>query len=300
MARTIQEIQATIFTAIATDANLVSLNSTSRVAIYRLFVFVIAYAIWLLETFFDLHKSQIDSALYEQKSGTQRWYRNMALDFQYGFDLLTQKNQFELLYDSDQFDNTDATIDQIEASKIIKYCSVKESFESNKLTIKVAGESGELLIPLTAIQLESFAEYMQEIKYAGVRLNIVNDPADRLILTMSIYRDVLVIDQFGNSIKKGGRPVEAAIRAYMKSLPFDGELVLNDLIAKLRSVDGVNNAHIIKAESSNWNSVDLGYIDFQPINVRIIPISGYFEAGSIDLSNGLFESGNFRTVSYVV
>lgn len=274
MARSITEIQNTIFTSIATDANLVALNSTSRVAIYRLFVFVVAYAIWLLEVLFDTHKAQIDTAIYEQKSGTPRWYRNMALAFQYGFDLLD---------DGLRFDNTAATIDQIEASKIIKYCSVKESYESNKLTIKVAGESGENLIPLTAPQLESFSEYLQEVKYAGVRLNIVNNPADKLKLIMSIYRDVLVIDENGNSIKNGGKPVETAIRAYMKSLPFDGELVLNDLIATLRAVDGVNNAHIVNATSSHWNSVGLGYSEFAPINVRTTPMSGYFEI--VDFTN---------------
>ena len=279
MARTITEIQNTIFTAIATDANLASLNSTSRVAIYRQFAFVVSYAIWMLEVLFDVHKTQIDTALYEQKSGTPRWYRNMALAFQHGFDLLD---------DSDKFDNTASTIDQIEASQIIKYCSVKESLESNKLTIKVAGENGELLIPLTAPQLESFADYMQEIKYAGVRLNIVNNPADKLKLIMSIYRDVLVIEENGNSIKNGGKPVETAIRAYMKSLPFDGELVLNDLIAKLRTVDGVNNAHIVNATSSHWNSVGLGFSEFAPINVRTVPMSGYFEI--VD----------FTTVTYVV
>ena len=279
MARTITEIQNTMFTAIATDTNLVSLNSTSRVAIYRLFVFVVAYAIWLLEVLFDVHKSQIDTALYEQKSGTARWYRNMALSFQYGFDLL---------YDSDKFDNTGYTIDQIEASKLVKYCSVKESFESNKLTIKVAGENGDLLSPLTAPSLESLKEFMQEIKYAGVRLNIVNNPADKLVLIMAIYRDVLVIDENGNSILNGGKPVETAIKAYMKALPFDGELVLNDLIANLRTVPGVNNAHIINATSSQWNSVDLGYSAFAPINVRTTPASGYFEIV------------NFDNVTYVV
>lgn len=279
MARTITEIQNTMFTSIATDANLVSLNSTSRVAIYRLFVFVVASAIWLLEVLFDVHKSQIDTALYEQKSGTARWYRNMALSFQYGFDLL---------YDSDKFDNAGYTIDQIEASQIVKYCSVKESFESNKLTIKVAGENGDLLAPLTAPQLESFNEFMQEIKYAGVRLNIVNNPADKLVLIMAIYRDVLVIDENGNSILDGGKPVETAIKAYMKALPFDGELILNDLIANLRTVPGVDNAHIFNATSSHWNSVGLGFSDFAPINVRTTPTSGYFEIV------------NFDNVSYVV
>jgi hypothetical protein len=288
MARSITEIQNTIFEAITSNPDLTALNSTSKVSIYRLFVFVISYAIWMLEVLSDNHKTQIDTAILEQKSGTPRWYRNMALAFQYGFDLI---------YDSDQFENIGFTSEQIEASKIIKYCSVKESLESNKLTIKVAGDDGDFLVPLTAPQLESFSEYMQEIKYAGVGLNILNSPADRLILTMDVYRDVLVIDENGTSIKNGGKPIEDAIKLYMKNLPFDGELVLNDLIANLRMVDGVNNVNIVTATASHYDAV-IGFSDFAAINVRTVPRSGYFEAGSLNV--GVFESGNFSSITYVV
>lgn len=280
MARTVQEIQSAILAAIASDQALSSqLTSTSKVAVYRLFAFVIASAIWLLESIFDNHKKEIDTALYEQKSGTPRWYRNMSLAFQYGFDLLE---------DSDKFDNTGYTDDQIEASKIIKYCSVKESIESNRLTIKVAGESGENLIPLDDTQITAFLQYMTEIKYAGVKLNVVNNPADKLLLNMQIYRDVLVINENGVSILNGDKPVEKAIRAYMKALPFDGELVLNDLIAHLRAVEGVNDANITTATSSSYNTATNTYTDFQSINVKTIPIAGYFEIE------------NFNPVTYVV
>ena len=83
MARNITEIQTGIFDRIAVNDELTALNSTSKVAIYRLFVFVVSYAIWLLEMIFDKHKQEIDTALYEQKSGTPRWYRSMSLVFQY-------------------------------------------------------------------------------------------------------------------------------------------------------------------------------------------------------------------------
>jgi hypothetical protein len=255
------------------------LNSTSKVAVYRLFIYIVACAIQVLEMLFDNHKKEIDTALYEQKSGTPRWYRNMSLAFQYGFDLLE---------DSDKFDNVGFTADQIEASKIIKYCSVKESIESNRLTIKVASESGEDLSPLDETQITAFKEYLAEIKYAGVKINVVNNPADKLLLNMAIYRDVLVINENGGSIINGGKPVETAIREYMKNLPFDGELVLNDLIATLRAVDGVDNAHIINATSSAYNSATADYDDFAPINVKTIPVAGYFEIV------------NFDTVTYVV
>lgn len=260
----------------------------SKVSLESILFDVFTFSIFLFEKLFDTHTAQIDAAILEQKSGTPRWYRNMALAFQYGFDLI---------YDSDLFENTDFTAEQIAASKIIKYCSVKESLESNKLTIKVAGDDGDFLVPLTATQLESFSEYMQEIKYAGVGLNILNSPADRLILTMDVYRDVLVIDETGTSIKNGDKPIETAIKAYMKTLPFDGELVLNDLIASLRTVDGVNNVNIVTATASHYDAL-IGFSDFAAVNVRTTPRSGYFEVGS--LNAGIFESGNFSSITYVV
>lgn len=280
MARTIEEIQGRILTAIASDQALsTQLTSTSKVAVFRLFAYIIASSIWLLESIFDNHKKEIDTALYEQKSGTPRWYRNMSLAFQYGFDLLE---------DSDKFDNTGYTDDQIEASKIIKYCSVKESIESNRLTIKVAGESGDALQPLDDTQITAFLQYMSEVKYAGVKLNVVNNPADKLLLNMQIYRDVLVIDENGVSILNGDKPVEKAIRAYMKTLPFDGVLVLNDLIAHIRAVEGVDDANITIATSSFYDTATSSYTAFQPINVKTIPVAGYFEIE------------NFNTVTYVV
>ena len=280
MARTIEEIQGRILTAIASDQALsTQLTSTSKVAVFRLFAYIIASSIWLLESIFDNHKKEIDTALYEQKSGTPRWYRNMSLAFQYGFDLLE---------DSDKFDNTGYTNDQKKKKKIIKYCSVKESIESNRLTIKVAGESGDALQPLDDTQITAFLQYMSEVKYAGVKLNVVNNPADKLLLNMQIYRDVLVIDENGVSILNGDKPVEKAIRSYMKTLPFDGVLVLNDLIAHIRAVEGVDDANITIATSSFYDTATSSYTAFQPINVKTIPIAGYFEIE------------NFNTVIYVV
>jgi hypothetical protein len=74
----------------------------------------------------------------------------------------------------------------------------------------------------------------------------------------------------------------------MKNLPFDGELVLNDLIEKLRQVDGVNHVHIVVAQSSTYDAVTSQYLNYVPINVKTIPTAGYFDIP------------NFDTVSYVV
>lgn len=234
---------------------------------------IIAVAVWALEKLFDIHSSKVDVAIYENKPGTARWYRNMALAFQFGFNLLT---------DDDQFDNAGMTTEQIEASKIIKYCSVKESNESSRVIVKIASESAGSLIPLTLTQINSFKAYMSEIAYAGVKLNIVNNPADKLLLTMRIYRNPLVIDETGNNILTGGKLVEDAVENYIKNLPFDGELVINDLIEHLRNVPGVENAHIISAASNYKDLVLDEYTDFVNIDVKTIPVAGYFEIENFD------------------
>jgi hypothetical protein len=129
---------------------------------------------------------------------------------------------------------------------------------------------------------------MEDIKYAGVKLNIVNNPADKLDLNIVVYRDPLVIDATGNNILTGGKSIELAVKKYIKNLPFDGELVLNDMIDYLRDVPGITNVHIIAANASYKDLVTNMYTPFTAINVKTIPEAGYFEIT------------NFNNVSYVV
>ena len=277
MARTIQEIQTFILQAKAQEPALERLNSTSKVAIWRLWVYIIAVAIWSLEKLFDLHRADIDKRLAELKPHTARWYRSKALAFQYGFDLL---------HDSDKFNNTGHTEEQIEASKIVKYSAVVESKNEGRLIVKIAGEQGEQLQPITDAQKQAFEAYLQEIKDAGVRLSVVNYQPDVLHLQMKIVYDPLVLDSNGQSIIHATKPVEEAIKSYLKRLPFNGELVLAHLIDELQQAEGVRIPHLVLAQSKNITSGG-SYGDFETIEISKIPTAGYF---TID---------NFNDITYV-
>ncbi len=279
MARTIQDIQQEILTAKEAEPHLSDLNSTSKVAIWRLWTYITAFVIHTLERIFDQHKKEVAEALSEQKPHTARWYRNKALAFQYGFDLLE---------DSDKFDNTGYTEDEINNSKIVKYSAVTESETESRLIVKIATEQGGELQPISTVQKASFEAYMNEIKDAGVKITIINYLPDILKLQMKIYRDPLVLDENGMSILTGEKPVENAIKEYLKNLPFDGELVLAHLVDALQKVEGVKIPHIILAESKWIDAGTNGYGQFQPIEVKTIPISGYFKIE------------NFNNISYVV
>ena len=279
MARTISEIQQEILQAKAKEPALSELNSTSKTAIWRLWTYITAVAIWTLEKLFDQHKIEVHTALSELKPHTARWYRNKALAFQYGFDLIE---------DSDQFNPVGSTQEAIDNSKIIKYSAVTEAQTESRLIVKIATEQGGELQPISQGQKASFDAYLNEIKDAGVRITTINYLPDILKLQMKIYRDPLVLDQNGMSILTGEKPVEKAIEDYLKKLPFDGELVLAHLVDALQKVEGVKIPHIILAQSKWIEATTNGYGNFQPIEVKTIPVSGYFKIE------------NFDNISYVV
>ncbi|WP_435135700.1 nucleotidyltransferase [Formosa sp. A9] len=279
MARTITEIHTEILNNLLGDVNLANLTSTSQVAIYRLFAYIIAVAIHTHELLFDLHANEVDTQILNQKNARLPWYRYMALKFQYGFDLIA---------DTDNFDNENATDAQIEASKIIKYAAVNESEVDSRVILKIAGETNEELAPIELDQRSAFDAYIAEVKPAGVKITIINYEPDILYLSLRIFRDPLVLSNTGMSIKNGNYPVEDAINEYMKELPFDGEFIVQNFVDKLQKVDGVKIAHIINIESS-WIDPELNdYGDPVPVDVKTIPESGYFKVD------------NFNNIEYVV
>lgn len=271
MAQSIEEIQLEIFNRIASDEKLASLNSTSKVAIYKLFVFVVSYSILLLQILFDTHKKEVSDIIEAKMPHRASWYRTKALDFQYGHALIV---------DSDKYDNTGFTAQEIEDSKIIKYSAVTQN--GGQLLIKIASESGGVLEPITDPQKASFDAYVQEIADCGVKYVVINKLPDLLLLNLQIFRDPLVLNENGLSILNGNYPVEEAILEYMKELPFNGELVLAHLVDKLQKVEGVKIPNIVNAESQINILGTEDYLEPQPITVKTVPDSGYFTIPDFD------------------
>lgn len=271
MARTVEQIQQVIFNNVAANPNLSGLTSVSKVAIWRLIVFVVATCAWSLETLFDVHDDEVTVKIAEQKKGVLPWYKTMALQFQYGFALVPGM---------DYYDNGTATIEEIEASKIIKYAAVDEP--DGTVVVKIATETDGKLAPIPDEKLESFIYYMKRIRWAGVEVVVINYLPDLLYLNLQIKRDPQLLDDNGMSILNANYPVNEALLEFMKELPFDGELRKSALVDKLQKVPGVIDATLLSAESS-WIDAEIsGYGVPQPINIAKIPISGYFEIVNFD------------------
>lgn len=290
MARTKNDIKAEMtvsFMENATVSNLYGFqlgasftNEFSLVSLENILFEIFAYALFFHELLFDQHKKEVTHALLNQKSGRLAWYRSMALAFQYGFDLLTDK---------DLFDNAGATEAVIEASKIIKYSAVNESDDESIVILKIAGETDGELSPITPAQRESFAAYLKEFRYAGVKVTVINYLPDLLYLNLIIERDPLVLDANGMSVLNGNYPVNDAIEAYMKLLPFDGEFVVFDFLNYINeNAEGVVIPTAINIESAFIDPLLNDYGQPVSIPIKTIPFSGYFKIV------------NFENITYVV
>lgn len=290
MARTLKDIKLQITTAFVTNETIASIygldsnklfeEQFSKVSFESILFDIVATSIYLLEQLFVKHKEEVSEAIKNQRRGTLPWYRYMALQYQ---------AEDSLIEDSDQYDNTGLTAEQIEQKKIIKYAAVSESELDGSIIVKIAGEEGsdeeKELVQIDPLEVEGVESYFEEIKWAGTRVRVINNPADILDVDITIYRDPLIILEDGTNKSSGKKTVEIALQEFMKELPFDGELVLQSMVDKLQTLDGVKIVHLGPIQSKSWEPEignEDGYNDFTGFSIRKLPESGYFKIDNFD------------------
>lgn len=254
---------------------LAELTSTSKVSVWRNIVWIVAYMIDLLRQMFETHKTETYTAIANQKRHKAADVRQRLLDFQLGFPLIPG---------TDQFFNGSKSEEEIEASKIIKYAAVVESADEKRVICKIATEIDDELAPIDENDLEAVAKYVKEIKPAGVPYTLINYLPDLLVLKIRIVRDPLVLNSNGTHRVDGSEPVKDALKEFMKELPFNGELVIQELANKLEKTEGVKIVSIDYAQTAWINPETGNYNDFEGIDIRKIAESGYFK---IDWDNSL-------------
>lgn len=235
MARTIAQIQQSIIDAKNSDSTLSGLTSTSNTAIWLLWTWVVATVIFSLEMLFDSHKSEVQTILDNQKPHTIKWYASKAKLFQFG-DVPAP--------------DTDYYVPINTGHQIVAYAACTEI--SNYLQLKVAKSDSGNLVPLDAIiEVPAFAEYINIIKDAGVRVVIISLDGYKLVITGTIYYNPLMLDSAGERLDStSNTPVFDAITAYLQSIPFDGIFVFNRMVEAILAVEGVVIANITDAQAS--------------------------------------------------
>jgi hypothetical protein len=231
MARTIDQIFASMTAAKDADARLAGLTSTSATAIWRLLFYVVAVATWAHETLWDAFVKEVNAIVAKAPPGTPGWWADQLLAFQEGYSLKVINNV--ITYDTDD-----------PAARIITRATANVASDG-KLVLKVAraGTTPDTLQALSDAQKAEATAYLRRRGFAGIKFELVSLNADRLKLRATVYYD----GQLALDGAAGLRvQVAAALRAALATLPFDGALLQSTLEDAIQSVEGVQDVAIVE------------------------------------------------------
>jgi hypothetical protein len=269
MARKINEIYQDMISAKESESALASLTSASSTAIWRLMFYVVAVCISTLEKLFDSHTNDVEERIAEIIPGRAQWYANKVLAF------MIDKT---LVADTDNYDTTGMDDDEIAEARVVKHAVAIENGTSSVLTIKVAGETAGVRSVLPATTVTQLIAYIKEIKYAGVRIELVNQTADVFNCEVDVYYNPQLLPEDVQTACNN------AVKLYIENLPFNGEYTNMALIDALQKVDGVNVVEFKYASSCEYGTSLTTYID-----ARKEPVAGYFSVGTVTINMIAYE-----------
>lgn len=277
MARTVEEIKKdmtaefmkmeAVKSTYGLDGSKSFADCFSMASLENIIFYVFAVAVWALEKLFDLHRVDVDARIEQLEPHTLRWYVSKAKAYMQGQKLVT---------DCDYYDTEGMTEQDIAAAKVVKYAVATES--NTVVYIKVAREVDGNPAALTAGQLEGLTSYMNEIKDAGVSVQLRNEPADQMRISLLIYYDptLLIIDANGNGSQNGKDPVRETTKQVIENLPFNGMFRKSDLMAALQALPCVEVADIKSVKVKPRNSAE-----WQTVEGYDRPFSGYYSIDAL-------------------
>jgi len=270
MANTINYYYQLVITQKESTTELNVLDSTSAVANFNLWAFIVATVMMVLDNLFGLHLSEVNTIVATLKPHSPTWYQALALRFQYGQDTVP---------DTDQYANTGLSADQITAQQIIAQAAVTEVSTATAigLRVKVVKLVSSVYTQLTSDELAAFTAFMNLQKDAGVNIIAQSLLPDGLKNQIQIFYDPLILKSDGSRIDgTNSTPVLDGYNAYLQSLPFDGQYSNTALSNYLQTVSGVVLVNI-QVAMSQYGSYPYANIDevYVPDGGYLSPADGY-------------------------
>lgn len=278
MARTIKEIKKQMTDAFMADEDVRNMYgfkegatfdaSFSAVSLEAILFYIVASCAYVLERLFDQLKVDVDARIQTMPVASTQWYRQKALEYQHG-DTVTW----------------DATTGQVkyheidETKRVVKFAAVRDLGTYVRVLVNEADASGQPK-ELSEEVMTSFREYIDDIKIAGVMVDVQSHPADIISISAQVTVDKLVLNTRGELLTGGSPVVYDAIVGYLSSIEFGGVLNRNKLIAAILAVNGVEDVFI----SSVKYSVDQGATYKEVEGNNYMSVGGAFAAAA-DINN---------------
>ena len=239
----------------STQTLLTDLKSTSIVARWRLVFWVVATCAYALDVICDLAILTLQTIAASSRYGTLPWYVDVIKAFQYGdsLALINLEWKYPIIHP---------------ANLVVKLAAAQEG--PGIVNLKIATILGSIKQPLPLPQYTAAVAYINKRKPGGIKVNLINNNPDDLILAISVNYDPLVLTSTGELISSPGTfPVNDAIESYLESLDFNGAYELMEQVVFIKAALGIGSAYVTAA------SARYGTNPFQPFSQRYFPNAGY-------------------------
>lgn len=231
MSRTLTEIYNEAVETRNKYLELTELTNDSKMSIINAFTWVTAAAIYSFETLLDVFTTDIAKTFTQRINGTSAYYANAMLKWQYGDDLIINDEGTAFHY---------ATEDT--TKRLITYVSYQEyyneEFKDNILILKVASGEGRSLSQLSDEELIAARAYLNQIKFAGVKCNVVSRRGDVLVPRLTVYYDGAITKEelYDN--------IDTALIDFIVNMKFDSLVYSQKIIDAIQKVEHVTDVHI--------------------------------------------------------
>lgn len=238
----------------------------SRVSIESILFFVVASAIYVVEAIFDRHAADIDRKVETAVLASLPWYHKIALEYQHGDDLVWNDMTQSYGY-----------ADQDDKKKKVKYAACQDMGGGVRLLVSGASSDGRPE-KLSDDVLTAFKHYLNRRKPAGVVVEAYSLAPDKIILSLAVQYNPLLLNADGSLISSPSRfPVEEAVKEYLRGIVYGGVFNKTSLIDNVQKAEGVVDVVLseVKAVQASGeeapvkgNNYTAGGGSFEPYKLR--------------------------------
>lgn len=178
-----------------------ALNSTSKVSIWRLLFWVVAYMQHIQETLWDTKEKELETIQANTPPHTKLWWDNICYAFQYG-DATVVDSAGRVGYE---------TVD--EDKQIISRANVKTGTttadSAAQVLIHVAklDTDGITNVALETAERTAFSSYINDVKPLGVKTTINYDSVGTVSFFIDVYYDASILNSGGTLISDPSRNI---------------------------------------------------------------------------------------------
>ena len=231
MSRTLTEIYNEAVETRNKYLELTELTNDSKMSIINAFTWVTAAAIYSFETLLDVFTTDIAKTFTQRINGTSAYYANAMLKWQYGDDLIINDEGTAFHYATE--DTTKRLITHVSYQEYYN-----EEFKDNIFILKVASGEGRSLSQLSDEELIAARAYLNQIKFAGVKCNVVSRRGDVLVPRVTVYYDGAITKEelYDN--------IDTALIDFIVNMKFDSLIYSQKIIDAIQKVEHVTDVHI--------------------------------------------------------